>query len=84
MTMRQDEQTPESGNATREEIEALNGLVIRTLIRKIENEEATATDIGNAVKLIVSNRVQPKEPGGYLDHIRRYPEAELDFPFEVD
>ncbi|KNX39745.1 hypothetical protein ROTO_37140 [Roseovarius tolerans] len=54
--------TKQDMNATRADLEKLNGLLIRALITKLEKDEATATDIGNAVKVVTSNRVQPVEP----------------------
>jgi hypothetical protein len=71
-------------NATRAELEQLNGLLIRALIEKLESGEATATDIGNAVKVVVHNRVSPKEPDGYLDVSQGYPLTDLDFPVKFD
>jgi len=53
---------------------------IRALIRKIEADEATATDIGNAVKVLISNRVHPKEPEGYSGYTNGIPETDMDFP----
>jgi hypothetical protein len=67
-------------NATRADLERLNGLVIRALIRKIEADEATATDIGNAVKVLISNRVSPKEPEGYNGYTNGIRESDMDFP----
>jgi hypothetical protein len=72
-----DDDQRENLNATRADLERLNGLVIRALIRKIEADEATATDIGNAVKVLISNRVHPTEPEGYTNGI---PETDMDFP----
>lgn len=71
-------------NATRADLEKLNGLVIRALIRKIEDNEATATDIGNAVKVLISNRVHPKEPEGFMGYTNGVPDSDLDFPVKLD
>ncbi len=67
-------------NATRADLERLNGLVIHALIRKIEADEATATDIGNAVKVLISNRVHPKEPEGYSGYTNGIQESDMAFP----
>lgn len=75
-----DDDQRENLNATRADLERLNGLVIRALIRKIEADEATATDIGNAVKVLISNRVHPKEPEGYSGYTNGIPETDMDFP----
>ena len=71
-------------NATRADLEKLNGLLIRALIKKLENDEATATDIGNAVKVVTSNRVQPVEPEGPHGYTGGIPAERLDFPVDVD
>ncbi|NRP12597.1 MULTISPECIES: hypothetical protein [unclassified Aliiroseovarius] len=70
-------------NASREELEQLNGLLVRALIDKLESGSATATDIGNAVKVVVHNRVSPKEPEGYVDYSGNIPESALDFPVKI-
>ncbi len=82
--MTETENTREERNATRAELEQLNGLLIRALIKKLESDAATATDIGNAVKVVVHNRVSPKEPEGYLDYEQGLPLTELDFPITDD
>jgi len=74
----------QSVNATREDLEKLNGLLIRALIKKLETDEATATDIGNAVKVVTSNRVQPVEPEGSYAYTRGIPADRLDFPVDVN
>ncbi|HCQ67247.1 MAG TPA: hypothetical protein DIU07_19815 [Rhodobacteraceae bacterium] len=78
-------QTPR--NATRADLERLNGLLIRALIEKLETDKATATDIGNAVKVVVHNRVSPKEPEGHLGweaHLAGDTGfSELDWPVKV-
>ena len=79
MTDRTEDQVDDL-NATRADLERLNGLVIRALIRKIEADEATATDIGNAVKVLISNRIHPKEPEGYSGYTNGIQEADMDFP----
>ena len=71
-------------NATRADLEKLNGLLIRALITKLEKDEATATDIGNAVKVVTSNRVQPVEPEGSHAYSGQIPVDRLDFPVDVD
>ncbi|PWE30607.1 hypothetical protein DDZ14_15100 [Maritimibacter sp. 55A14] len=71
-------------NATRADLERLNGLLIRALIKKLETDEATATDIGNAVKVVTSHRVQPVEPEGHLAYSAQIPDSDLDFPFPVE
>lgn len=71
-------------NATRADLEKLNGLLIRALITKLEKDEATATDIGNAVKVVTSNRVQPVEPEGLNAYSGGIPADRLDFPVDVD
>lgn len=70
-------------NATRAELEQLNGLLIRELLRKLEVGEATATDIGNAVKVVISNRVQPKEPDGFITYTEGSPDSEPDWPVKL-
>lgn len=65
-------------NATRADLEKLNGLVIRALIRKIEADEATATDIGNAVKVLISNRVHPKEPEGFVGYTNGLTDGDIE------
>ncbi|WP_425051159.1 hypothetical protein [Psychromarinibacter sp. S121] len=70
-------------NATRDDLERLNGLLVRALIKKLEADEATATDIGNAVKVIISNRVQPEEPRGTISYANGIPEADLEWPVKV-
>lgn len=72
----------ETLNATRADLERLNGLVIRALIRKIEADEASATDIGNAVKVLISNRVNPQEPERHLGYTNGIPETDLKFPVD--
>lgn len=76
--------TPIDTNATRADLEKLNGLLVRVLISKIENDEATATDIGNAVKVVLSNRVQPEEPEGPDAFTGNIPASKLDFPVDVN
>ena len=76
--------TPLDTNATRADLEKLNGLLVRVLISKIENNEATSTDIGNAVKVVSSNRVQPEEPEGPYAFTGNIPVSKLDFPVDVD
>ncbi|SDY65515.1 hypothetical protein [Citreimonas salinaria] len=76
--------TPTDLNATRADLEKLNGLLIRALIAKLEKNEATATDIGNAVKVVTSNRVQPVEPEGPHVFSGTPAYAALDFPVDVD
>ena len=79
-----------ASNATREDLEKLNGLLIRTLISKLEDGSATTTDIGSAVKVLVSNRVQPEEtlPGSLPRQgvsPLEYPTFDDDdFPFKTD
>jgi hypothetical protein len=75
---------PKDTNATRADLEKLNGLLVRVLISKIENGEATATDIGNAVKVVTSNRVQPVEPEGSHAYSGQIPVDRLDFPVDVE
>lgn len=77
-------EAPKDLNATRADLEKLNGLLIRALITKLENDEATATDIGNAVKVVTSNRVQPVEPEGHHAYTGGIPTDRLDFPVDVD
>ncbi|MDW4548255.1 hypothetical protein R5H32_02690 [Defluviimonas sp. D31] len=79
----------EATNATRADLEKLNGLLIRTLIQKLEDGSATTTDIGSAVKVLVSNRVQPEEAvghqgyQGYQGYQGEYPVSDFDFPISV-
>lgn len=81
--MPEDNARTKPSNATRAEIEHLNGLLIRALIGKLEAGEANATDIGNAVKVVISNRVQPKEPEGFIDYSQGLPESKLDWPVKL-
>lgn len=74
----------QAANATRADLEKLNGLLIRALIKKLETDEATATDIGNAVKVVSSNRVQPVEPEGHLGYSGSIQSDEQDWPVRVD
>ncbi|QFS82297.1 hypothetical protein [Roseivivax sp. THAF197b] len=76
-------EAPRDLNATREDLEKLNGLLIRALIAKLENNEASATDIGNAVKVVTANRVQPVEPEGPHAFAGVIPADQLDFPVDV-
>lgn len=71
-------------NATRQDLEKLNGLLIKELIRKLEEGEATATDIGNAVKVVVSNRVEPIDPRVIPRSYPHRTDANFDFPVKVD
>ncbi|SNS32220.1 hypothetical protein [Tropicimonas sediminicola] len=84
MTDKIEETSKESAtNATREDLEKLNGLLIRALIKKIEDGDATATDIGNAVKVVVSNKVRPEEPEGPNAFRNYFPDDQLDWPVNV-
>lgn len=76
----------EAANATRADLEKLNGLLIRTLIQKLEDGKATSTDIGSAVKVLVSNRVQPGDAQDVHQSFTTqgtYPFSPLDFPISI-
>ncbi len=48
-------------NATKVELEELNGLLVRNLIGKIKEGEATSTDLATAMNLMRTHKVQPTE-----------------------
>ncbi len=61
-------------------------LLIRTLIQKLEDGKATSTDIGSAVKVLVSNRVQPGDAQDVHQSFTTqgtYPFSPLDFPISI-
>lgn len=71
-------------NATRVELEKLNGLLVRRLIEKIEDGSASSTDLHTAMNIMRANRITPSEPAdnrGFTPGYRLSPE---DFPFPVD
>jgi len=71
-----------SVNATTDELEELNGLLVRGLIEKIKDGTANATDLSTASKVIISNRVRPKDPEAE-EIIRVHTIDPMDFPVRV-
>lgn len=71
-----------SVNATTDELEELNGLLVRGLIEKIKDGTANATDLSTASKVIISNRVRPKDPEAE-EIIRVHTIDPMDFPVQV-
>ena len=69
-------------NATTDELEELNGLLVRGLIEKIKDGTANATDLSTASKVIISNRVKPKDPEAE-EIIRVHTIDPMDFPVQV-
>ncbi len=68
-------------NATKVELEELNGLLVRNLIGKIKDGEATSTDLATAMNLMRTNKVQPTEPMAPRVSITHIDPA--DFPVQV-
>ena len=69
-------------NATTDELEELNGLLVRGLIDKIKDGTANATDLSTASKVIISNRVKPTDPETE-EIIRVHTIDPTDFPVQV-
>lgn len=58
------------GKATTTELNALHALIARELARKIRAREATAADMGAAIKFLQNNGIQANVvPGSPLDEL---------------
>ena len=51
--------TPVIENATTDELKRLNGLLVRKLIARIEEDNATSSDLSTAMHLVKTNQVAP-------------------------
>ena len=72
-------------NATQDELEELNGLLVRKLIGKIKEGTATGTDLSTAAKLVKEHKVQPIDPRvPATSYHSQIPAVQLDYPVDVD